>query len=174
MKLISLDFSSLWIISKIERIENRTLWEKFCVHRNYFKRKNGETNINEDWFFHGTKSINSHKILSHGFNRSFCRDTVLYGRGVYFSSSSAYSCNYVEKANVSFIFLTRVLVGFHTLGSCGLVEPPMITRPDGKRQVADSTTNGSNPPTIVCSFHDDQTYPEYIITFQHGYHVKKL
>ncbi|CAF1001513.1 unnamed protein product [Adineta steineri] len=152
-------------IAIIERIQNPHLWEKFSSHRSYMRRKNGNQNLNENWLFHGTKSDNHHQIISHGFNRSYCRDYVLFGRGVYFSRYANYSCNYGDRKDLSFIFLCRVLVGHHTEGSNDIHVPPMINSNNGKQIQADSTTDHKNPHTIVCTFHDDQTYPEYIITY---------
>ncbi|CAF2645979.1 unnamed protein product [Rotaria sp. Silwood2] len=152
-------------IAFIERIQNSHLWEKFCSHRSYMRRKNGPKNLNENWFFHGTKSDNHHHIMSHGFNRSYCRDYVYYGRGVYFSRYACYSCHYSDRQDLSFLFLCRVLVGHHTPGSNDIRVPPTIVLPDAKRVQADSTTDETIPYTIVCTFHDDQNYPEYIITY---------
>jgi hypothetical protein len=129
------------------------------------RRKNGNEYLNEDWLFHGTKSDNHHHIMSHGFNRSYCRDYVYYGRGVYFSRYACYSCNYSDRQDLSFIFLCRVLVGHHTSGSNDIRVPPTINLLNGKQIQADSTTDHQTPYTIVCTYHDDQNYPEYIITY---------
>ncbi|CAF0810400.1 unnamed protein product [Rotaria sordida] len=152
-------------IAFIERIENPHLWEKFCVHRSYMRRKNDLKNLNENWLFHGTKSDNHHHIMEHGFNRSYCRDYVYYGRGVYFSRYACYSCHYSDRQDLSFLFLCRVLVGYHTIGSNDIRVPPKITLSNGKSIQADSTTDDKTPYTIVCTFHDDQNYPAYIITY---------
>lgn len=129
------------------------------------RRKNGDQNLNETWLFHGTKSENHHQIIAHGFNRSYCQDYVLYGRGVYFSRFAGYSCCYSDCKDVSFLFLCRVLVGHTTPGSNDIRVPPQIKTSDGKSIQADSTTDRKTPYDIACTFHDDQNYPEYIITF---------
>ena len=129
------------------------------------RRKNGADRVNENWLFHGTKSTNQHQILEHGFNRSYCRDTVFYGRGVYFSRFAAYSVKYSDRTDLACVFLCRVLVGNHIQGSNDIHVPPNIVLPTGKAIQADSTTDGSNPYTIVCTYHDDQNYPEYIIGY---------
>ena len=129
------------------------------------RRKNGIEHLNENWLFHGTDSDNHHQIISHGFNRSYCHDSVYYGRGVYFSRYALYSCNYSDRQDLSSLFLCRVLAGHHTLGSNDIRIPPMISLSDGKQVQADSTIDGKTPYSIVCTFHDDQNYPEYIITY---------
>ncbi len=137
------------------------------------RRKNGVDNLNENWLFHGTKSDNHHHIMSHGFNRSYCKDTVFFGRGVYFSRYACYSCHYSDRQDLSFLFLCRVLVGHHTSGSNDLHVPPMINLTNGKQIRADSTTDKKSPHTIVCTFHDDQNYPQYIITYMDKVNVIK-
>lgn len=149
----------------IERIENPHLWEKFSSHRSYMRRKNGASNLHENWLFHGTNSKNHHNIMSHGFNRSFCQDNVIYGRGVYFSRFACYSSHYGDRKDLSFLFLCRVLVGYSKVGSRDVRYPPNINLPNGKEIQVDSTTDERIPFTIVCTFHDDQNYPEYIITY---------
>ncbi|CAF0733876.1 unnamed protein product [Adineta ricciae] len=149
----------------IERIQNPHLWEKFCSHRRYMRQKNGSDQVNEAWLFHGTKSDNHHHIISHGFNRSYCRETVYYGRGVYFSRFAAYSHLYGDQKDLSHLFLCRVLVGYHTYGANDIHVPPEITTNNGKKVKADSTTDHQTPYGIVCTFLDDQNYPEYVITY---------
>ena len=127
--------------------------------------------MNEFWFFHGTKSDNHHQILAHGFNRSYCNDSVLYGRGVYFSRFAAYSRRFGDQNDLSFLFLCRVLAGHHTPGSKDIRYPPKIRLPDGQSVQADSTTDHGTPPTMVCTFHDNQSYPEYIITYAKKTHA---
>lgn len=129
------------------------------------RRKNGNENLNEQWLFHGTKSDNHHQIISHGFNRSYCHDRVLYGRGVYFARHASYSCFYSDRQDLSFLFLCRVLVGRHTVGSNDIRVPPHIQLANGQKVQSDSTTNLQDSYSIVCTFHDDQNYPEYIITY---------
>lgn len=129
------------------------------------RRKNGAGNLHENWLFHGTNSKNHHNIMSHGFNRSFCQDNVIYGRGVYFSRFACYSSHYGDRKDLSFLFLCRVLVGYSKVGSRDVRYPPNINLPNGKEIQVDSTTDERIPFTIVCTFHDDQNYPEYIITY---------
>ena len=150
---------------QIERVQNPYLWGKFCAHRSQMRCKNGKDNVNENWLFHGTRSDNHHQIISDGFNRSYCRDTVLYGRGVYFARYASYSCLYSDRKDLSFLFLCRVLVGRHTVGTNDIHTAPCINLPDGQKVQMDSTTNQQDLYTIVCTFHDNQNYPEYIIAY---------
>lgn len=135
------------------------------------RQKNGKDNLDENWLFHGTKSDNHQHIMSHGFNRSYCRDYVLYGQGVYFSRYASYSCNYSDRQDLSSIFLCRVLAGYYTVGSKDIKYPPKINLSDGKQVQADSTTDQLNPFSMICTFHDDQSYPEYVITYMKNSNV---
>jgi hypothetical protein len=83
--------------------------------------------------------------MSHGFNRSYCRDYVYYGRGVYFSRYACYSYHYSDRKDLSFLFLCRVLVGNHCLGTNDILVPPMILSSDGKQTQGDSTTDQKIP-----------------------------
>ena len=129
------------------------------------QKKNGKEGLNEKWLFHGTNSANHDQILAHGFNRSYCKENVSYGHGVYFSLHAAYSYHYSDQKPISFLILARVLVGFHEVGHKAIRVAPSIQRPDGIRQTADSTTDQKENFSIVCTFHDDQNYPEYLISF---------
>ena len=103
--------------------------------------------------------------MGHGFNRSYSTDSVLYGLGVYFSRYAAYSARYTDGKELCFLFLNRVLVGHHTPGSTNLRVPPNIVLPDGRQQQADSTTDREEPYSMACTFHDDQNYPEFMISY---------
>lgn len=54
----------------------------------------------------------------------------------------------------------KILVGQATVGNSAMKVPPL--KPNGSSY--DSTTDGSN--TIFVCYHDNQCYPEYIITYQ--------
>lgn len=138
------------------------------------RRKNGTDNLNEQWMFHGTKSDNQHQIIAHGFNRSYCKDGVLYGRGVYFSRFAAYSVRYSDQIDLSCIFLCRVLVGHYHPGVNDMHVPPTKTLPNGASIQVDSTTDPKDDFTIAVTYHDDQNYPEYIIGYTKIHSKKKL
>ena len=62
------------------------------------------------------------------------------------------------------MYLAKVLAGKYADGEIGMRQPPPIDqeRPDLR---FDSVVNTSHDPTIFVIFHDDQCYPEYLITF---------
>lgn len=61
------------------------------------------------------------------------------------------------------MYLARVLAGKYADGEKGMRQPPIHQeRPDLR---FDSVVDTSHDPTIFVIFHDDQCYPEYLITF---------
>lgn len=61
------------------------------------------------------------------------------------------------------MYLAKVLVGKFTLGEEGMKTPPPID-PD-RHDLYDSVVDSTDDPTVLVVFHDDQCYPEYLITF---------
>lgn len=62
------------------------------------------------------------------------------------------------------MFLAKVLVGKYTIGKPGLKTPPPIDQ--NRRELYDSVVDSTNDAKLFVVFHDDQCYPEYIITFK--------
>lgn len=64
------------------------------------------------------------------------------------------------------MFLAKVLVGKFTSGKEGIKTPPPID-PNKRELLYDSVVDKTEDPTLFVVFHDDQCYPEYLITFKH-------
>lgn len=114
--------------------------------------------------YHGSTEESLMKICRFGFNRSFCgKNGVLYGQGVYFALNSSYSDSYAQKSSNGFKCMIRakVLIGEACIGRSDMKTPP--ERPDN-RGPYDSTTDSSR--SIFVCYHDNQCYPEYLITYQ--------
>jgi hypothetical protein len=80
----------------------------------------------------------------------------VYGVGVYFSKNAAYSHNYARESPTNHkrcMFLARVLVGKSILGNSTMKVPPTGY---------DSTTDDKH---MFVTYHDDQAYAEYLITY---------
>lgn len=80
----------------------------------------------------------------------------MYGAGVYFSRKAVYSHDFSRPApntNNRCMFLVRVLIGKAAKGNKNMRKPP-----DGY----DSTTDGDH---IFVTYHDDQMYAHYLITY---------
>jgi len=92
---------------------------------------------------------------------------VSLGDGVYFSTDSYLSFSYSRKANAKgeyCMYLAKVLVGKFARGKTGMKAPPPID-PDRIEHVYDSVVDSLDIPTVFVIFHDDQCYPEHLITF---------
>lgn len=62
------------------------------------------------------------------------------------------------------MYLAKVLVGKFALGKEDIKTPPPID-PDRRELLYDSVVNSTDYPSVFVVFHDDQCYPEYLITF---------
>ncbi|XP_043913996.1 protein mono-ADP-ribosyltransferase PARP14-like [Protopterus annectens] len=156
-------------IVKIERIQNPHLYRAFSVKRKQMVEKNGSDAVNELMLFHGTTIDACKGINSHGFNRGFSgQNAARYGEGVYFAVESSYSTNSTysrpDLSDMRYIYRARVLAGRYTEGKRGLrVPPPRLNFNPYDRY--DSVVDSKALPTMYVIFHDDQAYPEYLITF---------
>lgn len=91
----------------------------------------------------------------------------MYGNGVYFAPRASYSMGYTvpDIYGLRHMYLARVLVGFYTTGSKGLlVPPPLFTHlPE---VLFDSVVDNTANPNVFVVFRDSQCYPEYLITLK--------
>jgi poly [ADP-ribose] polymerase 10/14/15 len=157
-------------VAKVERLQKKNLWDHFAAMRQtMLQRQAASDNYERSWLFHGTSEDSMNKIVAHGFNRIFGYKEVnrkamtIYGKGVYFAVNSKYSIDYTSpnSSGERHMFLCRVLVGEYCLGR---EDQPT---PDVRRgtELYDSTVNNLEAPTIFVTYHDSQSYPEYIVTF---------
>lgn len=63
------------------------------------------------------------------------------------------------------MYVVKVLVGEFTVGKQGMKAPPLRNDPNNPGLQYDSVVNDKENPTIFTIFHDNQCYPEYLITF---------
>ena len=156
-------------VIKVERVQNPKLWGPFAAMRQTMLERQGDSDSYERRLFHGTAEDSVDKIVADGFNRTFGFKEVnpnamtIYGKGVYFAVNSKYSVDYTSpnSSGERRMFLCRVLVGEYCLGR---EDQPT---PDVRRgtELYDSTVNNLEDPTIFVTYHDSQSYPEYIVTF---------
>ncbi len=145
-------------IIKLQRIQNKPVYEAYLTYKKRLKLKNSIEN--EMTLYHGTKNSKLENICRLGFDRSYSGiNGAAYGQGVYFSLSSAYSHKFTEKQNQSSMFRVKVLVGESILGESSMKRPPKKANGDHY----DSTCDQSK--SIFVCYHDNQCYPEYLITY---------
>ncbi|KAK3606051.1 hypothetical protein CHS0354_006396 [Potamilus streckersoni] len=155
-------------ISKIERIQNRTLYAQYQSKKKLINEMN-PGQINEMDLWHGTAGQAVASINVHGFNQSFCgKNASLHGDGVYFAKEAYYSARDIysppDAAGNKRMYLTKVLTGKYAKGAQGMCVPPPLV--SGQPELHDSVVDDVNNPFIFVIFHDTQAYPEYLITFK--------
>ena len=96
----------------------------------------------------------------------FCTATA-FGKGVYFANIFTYSAQPAysppDKNNNKYVFQCRVLTGRFHKGNPALLEPPVMDKKS--LSLYDSVVDNLKNPVIFVVFHDNQAYPEYLITF---------
>uniref|UniRef100_A0A8C6T8J7 Poly [ADP-ribose] polymerase n=1 Tax=Neogobius melanostomus TaxID=47308 RepID=A0A8C6T8J7_9GOBI len=155
-------------IHKIERVQNYHLWSGYFVMRRKMEMKNSAAELGEKYLYHGTSAESCHCIERDRFDRNYTgAHGASYGAGVYFAINASYSANsrYAkpDPAGLKRMYVARVLTGHHTLGDSSMKSPPQ--RGDDPSDKYDSLVDNLQSPSMYVIFHDDQAYPEYLITF---------
>ncbi|XP_041356180.1 protein mono-ADP-ribosyltransferase PARP14-like [Gigantopelta aegis] len=156
-------------IIKIERVQNKTLFDQYCIMKRRFDEKN-PTLQNERKLWHGTSSDSTNSINTCGFNRSYCgKNATVYGNGAYFATNSSYSADDTysphDSEGYKYVYQALVLTGDYTEGSSGIRVPPQ--KPGSASHVRfDSVVDRKQNPNMFVIFNDTQAYPEYLITFK--------
>ncbi|XP_038587302.1 protein mono-ADP-ribosyltransferase PARP14-like [Micropterus salmoides] len=158
-------------VMKIERLQNVRLRRAYEVQKKNISDKNiQEGGAGEKLLYHGTTQENCDSIMKTGFNRSFAgQHATAYGHGTYFAVNASYSAHPTYSkpaADVSqLMFVARVLTGIYTQGQSNMkVLPP---RSDQRpHDLYDSVVDNIVNPSMYVVFHDNQAYPDYLITFK--------
>ncbi|XP_060564934.1 protein mono-ADP-ribosyltransferase PARP14-like [Ruditapes philippinarum] len=159
-----------WVVEKIERVQNKVLWEQYQSKKKQLEKQNPSGTINERELWHGTSAEPVDSINAHGFNRSFCgKNATVFGDGVYFAIDAKYSCQDTyskpDTSRIKRMYLCKVLTGVYAKGERGMRVPP--SNPNGgPHALYDSVTNDTNKPHMFIIFHDTQACPEYLIYFK--------
>ncbi|KAH9499179.1 hypothetical protein Btru_004354 [Bulinus truncatus] len=101
-------------IKKIERIQNKSLYDQYCVKKKELELHNPKGHQNEQYLFHGTSAVPIQQINANGFNRSYCGiNGTVYGNGVYFAVNSSYSVGFTvpDTQGNRHMYRARVLTG---------------------------------------------------------------
>ncbi|XP_072233038.1 uncharacterized protein [Leuresthes tenuis] len=158
-------------ILKIERLQNVPLRRAYEVQKKHISEKNRqEGGAGERLLYHGTSQDNCDAIKTKGFNRSFSgKNATVFGHGTYFAVNANYSASPVYSRpaadGTQVIFVARVLTGVFTPGRSDMKVPP----PRNSQQphdLYDSVVDTTDDPSMFVVFHDDQAYPDYLITFK--------
>uniref|UniRef100_UPI0009B33F1D poly [ADP-ribose] polymerase 15-like n=1 Tax=Monopterus albus TaxID=43700 RepID=UPI0009B33F1D len=157
-------------VMKIERLQNIHLRRAYEVRKKHISDKNTQQGgANERLLYHGTTQDNCDSIMKTGFNRSFAgQNATVYGQGTYFAVNASYSANptYSKPAadGSQLMFVVRVLIGVFTVGNRNMKVPPPLDNQQPHDRY-DSLVDKMDNPSMYVVFHDNQAYPDYLITF---------
>ncbi|XP_068442054.1 protein mono-ADP-ribosyltransferase PARP12 isoform X2 [Clinocottus analis] len=152
-------------IVKIERIQNKALWELFQWQKNQMKNNNHGRNVTEKQLFHGTDSKYVDVICHTNFDWRVCGvNGTVFGQGSYFARDAKYSHSYTGDADVKSMFISRVLVGHYTKGHSSYRRPP--AKDGGDINFFDSCVDDVMNPSIFVVFDKPQIYPEYLLQYK--------
>ncbi|KAM5152441.1 protein mono-ADP-ribosyltransferase PARP14-like [Mantella aurantiaca] len=160
--------SCLMRIIKIERIQNKHLYQNYQIKKNSIDGKNG-TKTNEMRLFHGTDVDTTHNINHNGFNRGYAgSNDAKLGKGTYFAVEANYSADDTyskpDTNGYKYMYLARVITGIYCVGHSAMIAPPAKDA-SNPTDLYDSMTDSVSGPTVFVIFSDIQAYPEYLITF---------
>ena len=158
-------------ILKIERVQNKTLWKKYCNRSKIMKSQ-----LREYLLFHGTRHNNPEAIYrgEDGFDIRLS-SVGMWGRGNYFAVNSSYSDAYAFHTNrVRKMFAAWVLTGnsvYRGPDNTLTKPPPIEDNPAGGSstdiQRHYDTVNGSTGGTrVYITYENDYAYPAYLITYK--------
>ena len=155
-------------VMKIERIQNRHLWDKYSFHARRMKEKNNGT-INEKELFYGTSGTLPEKIYAdeeEGFDMRFSC-SGMWGQGNYFAEKASYSDNYAYQHSngTKQFFLAKVLTGDSIqLESDTKLRMPPVNEGSCRYDTVNGVTHGCR--VYIC-YSNDKAYPFYLITYMY-------
>ena len=160
-------------IIKIERIQNKWLWEKYSQHSDRMKRKNGGY-IDEKLLFHGTRNTPPSCIYQdeEGFDMRFS-NAGLWGNGNYFAVNASYSHGYAHVLSdgtcTRQMFLAKVLTGHSAkcTSNSSLRMPPVRQHSaKGGDMRYDTVTGETGGSQVFITYSNDKAYPFYLISYK--------
>ncbi|XP_076078270.1 protein mono-ADP-ribosyltransferase PARP14-like isoform X1 [Mytilus galloprovincialis] len=156
---------------KVERIQNKVLYQQFIAKKKSMDDTNPKTVQNERSLWHGFSVDALDSICRYGFNRSYCgKNATACGAGVYFAVNVNYSVQDTysrpDPQGHKRMFLCRVLTGEYCQGAHTMKVPPAKKGAAGSHILYDTVTNDVNNPIMFVIFHDSQAFPEYLVTFK--------
>ncbi|XP_020510188.2 protein mono-ADP-ribosyltransferase PARP14-like isoform X1 [Labrus bergylta] len=155
-------------ICKIERVQNSYLWQAYSVCRQRISAKNGPAELGEKALYHGTSAESCDCIERDKFDRAYAgTHAARFGKGVYFAVDAKYSAGGFsppDALGLKRMYVARVLTGRHTVGDSSMKAPP--PRAADRTDCFDSVVDNLQTPAMFVIFHDDQAYPDYLITFK--------
>ena len=155
---------------KLERIQNKPLWDKYALESDHMQDRNGGKGVNEKLLFHGTRETDPKLVVESvkgiDFRYSSHQRNLLWGKGAYFAVNASYSDNYSYQSSCGKqMLLVRVLSGqsycYGRRKDTSLTKPPPLS-PGMLYDTINGHTNGSD---VFVVYDHDRAYPAYLITY---------
>ncbi|KAF4114984.1 protein mono-ADP-ribosyltransferase PARP12-like [Onychostoma macrolepis] len=149
-------------VRRIERVQNRELWEDFIIKKEQMKITNKQDKYGDRLLFHATESslVEAACLRNFDFEAS---DTAAYGQGIYFSKDPRYWIERADGCAVWLMFVCRVMVGYYTRGAAHFRQPPAR---NAEGSLYDSCVDNPRDPSVFVVFDRCQIYPEFLITYE--------
>lgn len=148
-------------VVKVSKIINPVQYFRYTHWCDMLRLKFPAMDLNERYAFHGTNEKAIEAIVKEGFKYRF-NSRHLFGRGSYFSTNASYSLDpQFASPNANgeqHVIVTRICVGKTVQGTQNLF-PSM----DDSYQTA---VDDMYLPTMYVTFHDDQTFPEFLVALK--------
>jgi len=163
-------------ILKIERAQNKFLWERYYREKKLMEQKNGTNIENELQLFHGTGTTSPTAVYSSedGFDMRFGTGGM-WGNGIYFAVNASYSYGgYIHKMSngQKQLFLADVLVGdsYFCKSDGSIRKPPEKARTSNsglniQKLFYDSCSGETGNSKVYILYTHGRAYPTYLITF---------
>uniref|UniRef100_A0A8C6PSS5 Poly [ADP-ribose] polymerase n=1 Tax=Nothobranchius furzeri TaxID=105023 RepID=A0A8C6PSS5_NOTFU len=151
----------------IVRLQNTHLRRVYEMQKKNISEKNQQDGAGEKLLYHGTSQETYMQLYSLS-GKKVDLGVTSFGHGTYFAVNASYNANatYSRPAadGTQAVFVARVLTGMYTVGHSAMRVPP----PRSSQQphdCYDSVVDRIDNPSTFVVFHDNQAYPDYLITF---------
>ena len=162
-------------VTRVERIQNKWLWERYCFAKNRMSMANKGC-INEEHLFHGTRGTPPEKVIKSEKGIDFrYSGKGLWGEGSYFAVNASYSDNYSHSlpgAQGKQMLICKVLTGeccdYGRKNDPSLRQPPMKSSSGTgafEEERYDSVKGYTNGSHVYVVYDHEKVYPAYIITY---------
>ena len=163
-------------VVKLERIQNKWLWERYSFAKKRMSKTNRE-HVNEKHLFHGTRTTPPEKVFrsEKGVDFRFSREG-LWGIGSYFAVNASYSDAYAYArpggSNVKQMFVCKVLTGESynaEQSDRSLRQPPLKPIPTHgsfEEERYDSVKGYTNQSYVYVVYDHEKVYPAYLVTYR--------
>jgi hypothetical protein len=160
-------------ISRLERIQNRDLWDYYCSKRERMAKLAGGP-PSEVSVWHGTRTTDPRGIYEDrqdGFMMQFSNGGM-WGRGIYFAENASYSNTYSYQAaplgQARQFMLAKLLSGdeIRMPSNRSLTKCP--AKPGGGNPATeryDTVTGHTAGSKVYIVYENGRAYPEYLITY---------